>query len=218
MRGKAATGIPLPRDAVPKKPRRVCSKMGISPHHIRAPHAEQRFAAWDAVSCNEAGVFQPRRANDTPDNVRRSVVETVRASLGPYDPGRWTDGLSLAEHAPGSAALPLASPVGRTACGPHRAAAGGIAWPCRAERLFTKHGRGNLSILPPGSVKIAHTSSCRQAPSRRSRRSALARRRRTTTSPRRLAPCRLHWRIEVAQQAPYFPMTLRNPTQRESGR
>ncbi|ESS60487.1 hypothetical protein TCDM_11988 [Trypanosoma cruzi Dm28c] len=38
--GKAATTIPLPGDAVLKELRRVRSHMGISPDHIRAPHAE----------------------------------------------------------------------------------------------------------------------------------------------------------------------------------
>ncbi|RNC32867.1 hypothetical protein TcCL_Unassigned04491 [Trypanosoma cruzi] len=57
-----------------------------------------------------------------------------------------------------------------------------------------------------------------QSPSRRWSHSALARWRCTTTSARRFAPRRIHWCIEVALLALHFPMTLRNPTQRDSGR
>ncbi|KAF8281884.1 hypothetical protein TcYC6_0006680 [Trypanosoma cruzi] len=41
--GKAATTFPLPGDAVLNGLRRVRRHMGISPHHIRAPHAEHRI-------------------------------------------------------------------------------------------------------------------------------------------------------------------------------
>ncbi|EAN91877.1 hypothetical protein Tc00.1047053509527.140 [Trypanosoma cruzi] len=57
-----------------------------------------------------------------------------------------------------------------------------------------------------------------QTPSRRWSHSALARWRCTTTSARRFVPCSFHWQIEVTQLALHFPMTLRNPTQRDSGR
>ncbi|EAN86710.1 hypothetical protein C3747_162g24 [Trypanosoma cruzi] len=127
--------------------RRVCSHMRIFPHHIRAPHAEPRIFFCDNVSCSGVGVLQPRHAQDAPDGVRRSAVEAACASLGPYDPGRWTDGFSsLAEHASGSAALPLDSPDSRAPCRPHRAAAGSLACSCRAECPATEHGHRQFSV------------------------------------------------------------------------
>ncbi|ESS62997.1 hypothetical protein TCDM_09263 [Trypanosoma cruzi Dm28c] len=96
--------------------------MGISPDHICAPHAEHRFFARDTASCSGVGVFRPRHAKDALEGVRRSVVEAACNPLGPYDAGRWTDGtLPLAEHASGSAALPLHSPDSGAPCGasPH---------------------------------------------------------------------------------------------------
>ncbi|KAF5216048.1 hypothetical protein ECC02_011210 [Trypanosoma cruzi] len=122
--------------------------MGISPDHIRAPHAEQRIVARDAVSCNEVGVFQPRHAKDAPDGVRRSPVEAAYASPGSYDADRWTDGSSsLAQHASGSAALPLDPPgSGELPVGPHRAAARSLACSCRAECPATEHGLGQFSV------------------------------------------------------------------------
>ncbi|KAF8278948.1 hypothetical protein TcBrA4_0105850 [Trypanosoma cruzi] len=119
---KASTTVPLPGDAVLKELRRVRSHMGISPDHIRAPHAEHRVFARDTVSCSGVGVFRPRHAKDALDGVRRSALEAACNPLGPYDAGRWTDGtLSLAEHASGSAALPLYSPDSGAPCGvsPH---------------------------------------------------------------------------------------------------
>ncbi|RNC38268.1 hypothetical protein TcCL_NonESM12498 [Trypanosoma cruzi] len=79
--GKAATTIPLPRDAVLKELRRVFRHMGISPHHIRASHAEHRIVAWGTVSRSGLGVFQPRHAKDTLDDVRRLAVEASCVSL-----------------------------------------------------------------------------------------------------------------------------------------
>ncbi|KAF8282402.1 hypothetical protein TcBrA4_0082970 [Trypanosoma cruzi] len=115
---EGATRIPLPRDAVPREPRGVRSRMGIFPDRIRDPHAVQRIAAWDGVRCDGVGVFQPRRAHGAPDDAGRSALETACASLAPCGAGRWTDGfLSLAEHASGLAALPLDSPDGGAACG-----------------------------------------------------------------------------------------------------
>ncbi|ESS59928.1 hypothetical protein TCDM_12210 [Trypanosoma cruzi Dm28c] len=96
--------------------------MGISPDHIRAPHAEHRVFARDTASCSGVGVVRPRHAKDALDGVRRSALEAACNPLGPYDAGRWTDGtLSLAEHASGSAALPLYSPDSGAPCGvsPH---------------------------------------------------------------------------------------------------
>ncbi|RNC54950.1 hypothetical protein TcCL_ESM07589, partial [Trypanosoma cruzi] len=45
IHGNAVTSIPLPRDAVLDGMRRVCSHMGIFPHHTHAPHAEQRISS-----------------------------------------------------------------------------------------------------------------------------------------------------------------------------
>ncbi|EAN97738.1 hypothetical protein Tc00.1047053507237.320 [Trypanosoma cruzi] len=81
--GKAATTISLPGDAVLNGLRRVRRHMGISPHHIRAPHAEHRVVFWGTVSCSGLGVLQPRHARDALDGVRRSAVEAACASLGP---------------------------------------------------------------------------------------------------------------------------------------
>ncbi|ESS61233.1 hypothetical protein TCDM_11190 [Trypanosoma cruzi Dm28c] len=138
--GKAATTIPLPGDAVLKELRRVRGHMGISPDHIRAPHAEHRVFARDTASCSGVGVFRPRHAKDAPEGVRRSALEAACNPLGPYDAGRWTDSSSswtmhldpLHCHlTPRTAALPV---------GPRRTAAGSLACTCRAECPVTEHG------------------------------------------------------------------------------
>ncbi|KAF5215980.1 hypothetical protein ECC02_011282 [Trypanosoma cruzi] len=91
--GNAVTSILLPRDAVLDGMRRVCSHMGIFPHHTRVSHAEQRIFVCDTVSCDGVSVFQPRHAQDALDG-----------------------SFSLAEHPSGSAALPLDSPDSRAPC------------------------------------------------------------------------------------------------------
>ncbi|RNC32955.1 hypothetical protein TcCL_Unassigned04391 [Trypanosoma cruzi] len=137
--------------------------MGISPDRIRAPLVEHLVFARDTVSCSGVGVFRPRHVKDTLDGVRRSAVEAACTSLGPYYVGRWTDGLlSLAEHASGSAALPLYSPDSRSACGasPHSCWQPGMHLPTGASchRAWPR----TLPSSPPGSsIPIAHTSYCR---------------------------------------------------------
>ncbi|EAN81413.1 hypothetical protein Tc00.1047053507973.20 [Trypanosoma cruzi] len=218
--GKAATTIPLPRDAVLKELRRVCSHMRIFPHHIRASHAEHRIFVCDTVSCDGVGVFRPRHANDSLDCVRRSALEAACASLGPYDAGRWTARcLSLRMHSdplrchltPRTAALPVE---------PHRTAAGSLACSCRAECPATEHGLGHFQFPAwQQHPNRQHEFLPPQTSSRRWRRSSLAHWRCTTTaSPKRFASCRFHWWIEVTRLNPHFPMTLRNPTQRDSER
>ncbi|KAF5216780.1 hypothetical protein ECC02_010417 [Trypanosoma cruzi] len=182
--GNAVTTIPLPGDAVLDGMRRVCCHMEIFPHHTRVSHAEQRIFVCDTVSCDGVGVFQPRHAQDAPDGT-----------------------LSLAQHASGSAAMPLDSPDSRAACGasPHSCwqpcmllpsgASFHQAWPRTFLHFpaWRQHPNRPHEFLPP------------QMPSRRWNHSALARWRCTTTSPKRFIPCRFHWRIEVALLAPYFP-------------
>ncbi|RNE99864.1 hypothetical protein TcG_11869 [Trypanosoma cruzi] len=145
--GKAATSIPLPGDAVFKELRRFRGHMGISPDHIRAPHAEQRIVARDTASCSGLDVFRSRHAKAALDGVRRSVVEAACNPLGPYDAGRWTDdSSSLAEHVSGFAALPLYSRTAELPVGPHRTAAGSLACSCRAECPATEHGLGQFPV------------------------------------------------------------------------
>ncbi|KAF8291716.1 hypothetical protein TcBrA4_0099580 [Trypanosoma cruzi] len=120
--------------------------MGISPDHIRAPHAEHRVFARDTVSCSGVGVFRPRHAKDALDGVRRSALEAACNPLGPYDAGRWTDSSSswtmhldpLHCHlTPRTAELPV---------GPRRTAAGSLACTCRAECPVTEHGLGQFPV------------------------------------------------------------------------
>ncbi|KAF8287481.1 hypothetical protein TcBrA4_0020360 [Trypanosoma cruzi] len=161
--GKAATSIPLPGDAVFKELRRFRGHMGISPDHIRAPHAEQRIVARDTASCSGLDVFRSRHAKAALDGVRRSVVEAACNPLGPYDAGRWTDGLlSLAVHASGSAALPLDSPDSGAPCGasPHSCWQLCMLLPSgvSCHRAWPR----TIPSSPPGSsIPIAHTSPCR---------------------------------------------------------
>ncbi|EAN98628.1 hypothetical protein TcCL_ESM08809 [Trypanosoma cruzi] len=219
--GNAVTTIPLPGDAVLDEMRRVCCHMEIFPHHTRVSHAEQRIFVCDTVSCDGVGVFQPRHIKTL-----RTVSDDrpLKRPAPPWDhmaqaAGRTTVRLSLSMRldplrchlTPRTAALPV---------GPHRTAAGSLACSCRAERLFTKHGHGHFFISPPGgSIPIAHTSSCRHRcplgdgitppwPAGGARR----RHRRDLYRAASTGGSRSHCWLRI------FLMTLRNPTQSDSGR
>ncbi|KAF8303792.1 hypothetical protein TcYC6_0041400 [Trypanosoma cruzi] len=130
MHGKAATSIPLPKDAVINGLERVCGTIGIPHNHNHAPPITQhRIIPWDAVGCNKVEFYQPRFANDASEDVKRTAFDSLYPSLRHYDFELWTDGSSsLAELASGSAALLYGStkkndlPVED-----HRAAAGRLA-------------------------------------------------------------------------------------------
>ncbi|RNC40798.1 hypothetical protein TcCL_NonESM09699 [Trypanosoma cruzi] len=104
-------------------------------------------------------------------------------------------------------------------------------WGFTAQLPAASHAPAEQSVLPLSMAtdtsqfpawqqhpNRSHQFMSPQTPSRRWSRSALARWRCATASPRRFVPRRFHWRIEVTLLAPYFPITLRNPTQRDSGR
>ncbi|RNF01701.1 mucin TcMUCII, partial [Trypanosoma cruzi] len=129
MHGKAATSIPLPRDALVNGLRRVCNIIGIPHNHNRAPLAQHRIIPWETVRCNKVEFNQPRFAKDASDDFRRTAFDSIYSSPGAYDFELWADVSSfLAGLASGSAAL---------LCGPtkindipvevHRAAAGRLA-------------------------------------------------------------------------------------------
>ncbi|KAF5220151.1 hypothetical protein ECC02_006826 [Trypanosoma cruzi] len=130
MHRKAATSIPLPKDAVINGLERVCDTIGIPHNHNHAPPITQhRIIPWDTVSCNKVEFYQPRFANDASEDVKRTAFDSLYSSLGHYDFELWSDGSSsLAELASGSAA-PLYGPT-KTNDLPvevHRAAAGRLA-------------------------------------------------------------------------------------------
>ncbi|EAN91293.1 hypothetical protein Tc00.1047053508633.40 [Trypanosoma cruzi] len=105
-------------------------------------------------------------------------------------------------------------------------------WDLTAQLLAALHAPAERSVLPLSMATDTsqfpawqqhpnrpHEFLPPQTPSRRWRRSSLAHWRCTTTaSPKRFVPCRFRWRIEVTRLNPHFPMTLRNPTQRDSER
>ncbi|ESS62243.1 hypothetical protein TCDM_10121 [Trypanosoma cruzi Dm28c] len=100
---------------------------------------------------------------------------------------------------PRTAALPV---------GPHRAAAGSLACSCRAECRATEHGHRQFPV--PRLAAAAASRSPTRVPAATASLSAM--------SARRFTPCRIRWWIEDTQLAPHFPMTLRNPTQRDGER
>ncbi|ESS61549.1 hypothetical protein TCDM_10858 [Trypanosoma cruzi Dm28c] len=104
------------------------------------------FFLWDTVRCNKVEFNQPRFANDTSDDVKRTALDFIYSSLGVYDFELWTDvSSSLAELASGSAALLYGSTT--TTDLPvevHRAAAGRLTSSYRAECLATENGIRHL--------------------------------------------------------------------------
>ncbi|KAF8303502.1 hypothetical protein TcYC6_0038430 [Trypanosoma cruzi] len=107
MHRKAATSIPLPKDAVINGLERVCGTIGIPHNHNHAPPITQhRIIPWDTVGCNKVEFNQPLFANDASDDGKRTAFDSLYSSLEDFDFELWTDGSSsLAELASGSAAL-----------------------------------------------------------------------------------------------------------------
>ncbi|RNC52728.1 mucin TcMUCII, partial [Trypanosoma cruzi] len=130
MHRKAATSIPLPKDAVINGLERVCDTIGIPHNHNHAPPITQhRIIPWDTVSCNKVEFYQPLFANDASEDVKRTAFDSLYSSLGHYDFELWTDiSSSLAELASGSAA-PLygSTKTNDLPVEVHRAAAGRLA-------------------------------------------------------------------------------------------
>ncbi|RNC53716.1 mucin TcMUCII [Trypanosoma cruzi] len=130
MHRKAATSIPLPRDAVINGLERVCGTIEIPHNHNHAPPITQlRIIPWDAVGRNNVRSYQPPFAKDASDDVKRTAFDSLYSSLEDYNFELWTDGFSsIAELTSGSAA-PLYSST-KTNGFPvevHRAAAGRLA-------------------------------------------------------------------------------------------
>ncbi|KAF5216090.1 hypothetical protein ECC02_011162 [Trypanosoma cruzi] len=135
IHGKAATSIPLPRDAVINGLLRVCDIIGTPHNHIRAPLAQHRIFSWDTVICDRVGFYQPLFAKDASDDVRRTAFDSTHSSLGDCDFELWTDGSSyLAALASGSAALLYDSTTKNDLpVEVHCAAAGSLACSYRAD-------------------------------------------------------------------------------------
>ncbi|KAF5213837.1 hypothetical protein ECC02_013620 [Trypanosoma cruzi] len=130
MHRKAATSIPLSKDAVINGLERVCGTIGIPHNHNHAPPITQhRIIPCDTVSCNNVEFYQPIFANDASEDVKRTAFKSLYSSLGDYDFELWSDGSSsLAELASGSAA-PLYGSTKKNdlPVEDHRAAAGRLA-------------------------------------------------------------------------------------------
>ncbi|PWV21198.1 hypothetical protein C3747_3g831 [Trypanosoma cruzi] len=162
MQRKAATSIPLPRDAVINGLQSFCNIIGIPHNHNHAPPITQhRIIPWDAVGRNNVRSYQPCFANDASDDVRRTAFDSLYSSLGDYDFELWTDGSSsLAELASGSAALLYDSTTTNDLpVEVHRAAAGSLACSYRAECLATENGFRHL--IPP---RLGTSQSSTQTP------------------------------------------------------
>ncbi|PWU89008.1 hypothetical protein C4B63_64g82 [Trypanosoma cruzi] len=150
MHGKAATSIPLQRDAVINELHRVCNITEMPRNHLRAPLLFNIvFFSWDTVSCNKVRFYQPVFANDTSDDVRRTTIDSIYSSQGDCDFELWMDSpSSLAELAPGSAALLYEyTTTNDLPVEVHRVAAGRLACTYRAECLAIENGFGHP--IPP---------------------------------------------------------------------
>ncbi|PWV01894.1 hypothetical protein C4B63_3g873 [Trypanosoma cruzi] len=150
MHGKAATSIPLPRDAVINGLHRFCNITEMPRNHLRAPLLFKIvFFPWDTVSCNKVRFYQPRFAQDASDDVRRTAIDSIYSSQGDYDFELWMDSpSSLAELASGYAALLYGSTTTNDLpVEVHRAAAGRLACTYRAECLAIENGFGHP--IPP---------------------------------------------------------------------
>ncbi|PWV15886.1 hypothetical protein C3747_27g250 [Trypanosoma cruzi] len=149
MHRKAATSIPLPRDAAINGLLRVCDIIGTPHNHIRAPLAQHRIFPWDTVICNNVRFYQPLFAKDASDDVRRTAFYSTHSSLGDCDFELWTDGpSSLAALASGSAALLYDSTTTNDLpVEVHRAAAGSLACSYRADCLAIENVFRHL--IPP---------------------------------------------------------------------
>ncbi|ESS60321.1 hypothetical protein TCDM_12164 [Trypanosoma cruzi Dm28c] len=81
MHRKAATSIPLPRDAVINGLERVCGTTEIPHNHNHAPAITlHRIIPWDAVGCNNVEFYQPRFANDASDDDKRTAFNSIYIS------------------------------------------------------------------------------------------------------------------------------------------
>ncbi|PWV19667.1 hypothetical protein C3747_9g264 [Trypanosoma cruzi] len=149
MHGKAATSIPLPRDAVINGLLRVCGIIGTPHNHIRAPLAQHRIFPWDTVICSGVRFYQPLFAEDASDDVGRTAFYPTHSSLGDCDFELWTDGPSyLAELASRSAALLYDSTTTNDLpVEVHRAAAGSLARSYGADCLAIENVFRHL--IPP---------------------------------------------------------------------
>ncbi|PWV20980.1 hypothetical protein C3747_4g641 [Trypanosoma cruzi] len=153
MHGKAATSIPLPRDAAINGLLRVCDIIGTPHNHNRAPLAQHRIFPWDTVSCSGVRFYQPLFAEDASDDVGRTAFYSTHSSLGDCDFELWTDGPSyLAALASGSAALLYDSTTTNDLpVEVHRAAAGSLACSYGADCLAIENVFRHLVPPCPGT-------------------------------------------------------------------
>ncbi|PWV09755.1 hypothetical protein C3747_75g41 [Trypanosoma cruzi] len=176
MHRKAATSIPLSKDAVINGLERVCGTIGIPHNHNHDPPITQhRIIPRDTVSCNKVEFNQPLFANDASDDGKRTDFDSLYSSLEYYIFELWTDGSSsLAELASGSAA-PLYGPKKKNdlPVEVHRAAAGRIACSYRAECLPLKIALDISYLVVWKHPNRPHESWLLQSPFRQLRHSAL---------------------------------------------
>ncbi|PWV19809.1 hypothetical protein C3747_8g813 [Trypanosoma cruzi] len=86
MHRKAATSIPLSKDAVINGLERVCGTIGIPHNHNHAPPITQhRIFPWDTVGCNKVEFYQPLFANDASEDVKRTAFKSLYSSLEDFD-------------------------------------------------------------------------------------------------------------------------------------
>ncbi|KAF5220183.1 hypothetical protein ECC02_006859 [Trypanosoma cruzi] len=85
MHRKAATSIPLPKDAVINGLERVCGTIGIPHNHNHAPPITQhRIIPCDTVSCNKVEFYQPLFAKDASDDGKRTAFDSLYSSIEYY--------------------------------------------------------------------------------------------------------------------------------------
>ncbi|KAF8281906.1 hypothetical protein TcYC6_0006800 [Trypanosoma cruzi] len=149
MHGKAATSIPLQRDAVINELHRVCNIIGTPHNHLRAPLLFNIEFSLGHCDLQQSEILSATLFQDTSDDVRRTAFDSIYSSLGDCDFELWTDGSSyLAEPASGYAALLYDyTTANDLPVEVHRAAAGSLACSYRAECLAIENGFGHL--IPP---------------------------------------------------------------------
>ncbi|PWV02015.1 hypothetical protein C4B63_3g491 [Trypanosoma cruzi] len=174
MHNKLATWIPLPRDAVINDYTAYVTLLGYPTATIALLLFNIVFFLWDTVRCNKVEFNQPRFANDTSDDVKRTAIDSIYFSLGDFDFELWTDvSSSLAELASGSAALLYGSTATTDLhVEVHRAAAGSLASSYRAECLATENGIRHLIPFVWEHPNRPHESWWLRTPCRQLRHSA----------------------------------------------
>ncbi|RNC53476.1 mucin TcMUCII [Trypanosoma cruzi] len=91
MHGKAATSIPLQRDAVINELHRVCNIIGTPRNHLRAPLLFNIEFFMGHCELQQSEIISATLFQDTSDDVRRTAFDSIYSSLGDYDFELWMD-------------------------------------------------------------------------------------------------------------------------------